>query len=281
MNEWQVFRQIEYLIRQRKWPGGSTPVFAPASVMTTEAPSESALTSMISPVCLLKTSDGQTDPERKAQPDLEQVGVEVLLMTVNPGDIVGHKALLGGNRPTTATFGQQSSKGRGLLEVQTEMKAALKLLGNTSGVRIQYVSESKIGAMLDEKKRYIAWRTYRYSLWCGDELFYHPCRNLVATTPGGGQVSLTWKIPPDRYDRYRVVLRRAAGATPPASITAGTGVTLSGPLATSVTDTPGAGPFAYALFATYDETNTFKAIAPVASQDQRVSDAVTKAVTVV
>jgi hypothetical protein len=55
----------------------------------------------------------------------------------------------------------------------------------------------------------------------------------------------------NRFDRRQMVLRR--GATLPASATAGTGVTLSGDLATSVVDTPGAGTWYYALFAAYDE----------------------------
>lgn len=274
MNEWQVFRQIEYLIRQRKWPGGSTPVFAPSSVMSTVAPEEGALRTMISPICLLKPSDGQTDPEKQDQPDLEQVGVDICLIVTNPGDAVGHKALLGGNRPTTATFGQRSSKGRGLLEVQTELKAAIRSLNNVSGVRVRYVSQSKIGATLEPKSLYIAWRTYRFNLWCADDLYYHPCRNLKGF-PVESVAALTWKLPPTRYDSYRCVLRRAAGATPPATITDGTNVTLSGPLATFVNDVPGAGTWSYSLFFTYDETNTFNAIAPVASQDQRVSDKVT------
>lgn len=279
MNEWQALRQIEYLIRQRKWPGGSTPVFAPASVLSTVAPNEQAIRTMISPIVLLKPSEGQTDPEKHTQMDLEQDGVEVMLVTVNPGDAVGHKALMGGNRPTGgASFGQQSSKGRGLLEVQTELKAAIKQLNNVSGVKIQFASQSKIGASLDEKSLYIAWRTYRFSLWAADDLHYHPCRNFAATALGGGQVSMTWKIPPTRYDSFRVVLRRAAGAVAPADITSGTGISLSGNLATSKTDTPGAGTFSYALFFTYDETNMFNPSGGTASQDQRVSEAVTKTV---
>lgn len=281
MNEWQAMRQIEYLLRQRKWPGGATPVFAPGSVLSTVAPEEGAIRTMISPIVLLKPMEGQVDPDKKTQLDLEQQGVELMLVTVNPGDVIGHKALLGGNRPSPgATFGQTSSKGRGLLEVQTELKAAVRELNNVNGVRAQYSSQSHIGATIEPKSLYIAWRTYRFTLWCMDDLFYHPCRNFAATALGGGQVSMTWKIPPTRWDSFRVVLRRAAGAVAPASITAGTGIALAGNLSTSKTDTPGAGTFSYALFFTYDETNQFNPSGGVASQDQRVSEAATKTLVV-
>lgn len=86
--------------------------------------------------------------------------------------------------------------------------------------------------------------------------FYHPPR-LFKATGGGGQVSLTWALPPDRFDRLKVVLRRASGATAPTSATDGTGVTLSGDLATSVTDSGlSAGTYSYAIFGGYDETNS-------------------------
>jgi hypothetical protein len=281
MNEWQALRQIEYLIRLHKWTGGSTVVFAPGSVLTTVAPEESSIRTMISPLVLLKPVAGQSDPEKHSQMDLLNQGLEVLLVTLTPGDAIGHKALMGGNRPGAAigtAYGQQSSKNRGLLEVQTELKAAIEGLNNVSGLRIVLNSQSNVGASVDEKRLYVAWRTFRYDLWCADDLFYHPCRNLAATAPGAGQVSLSWKLPPTRYDSFRAVLRRAAGATAPVSITDGTGVALSGNLATSVTDTPGAGTWSYALFFTYDETHGFNQGGGTPSEDQRVSDAVTRTV---
>lgn len=281
MNEWQVMRQVEYLLRQRKWTGGgSTPVFAPGSVLSSVAPEENSLRTMISPIALLKPVDGQSDPEMRDQVDLYKQGMDIQVIVINPGDAIGHKALMGGNRPTTATFGQLSSKGRGLLEVQSEVAVTVRDLTNVNGVRIQLSGVSRPGAQIAPGNMYIAWRSLHFEMWVGQDLFYHPCRNFLATAIGGGQVSMTWKIPPTRWDSYRVILRRAAGSTPPADITSGTGISLSGNLATSKTDTPGAGTFSYSLFFTYDETNTFNAISPLAAQDQRSSDAATKTLVV-
>ena len=79
-------------------------------------------------------------------------------------------------------------------------------------------------------------------------------------------MSLTWANPPSRYDLRRVRLRRAAGSTPPASISAGSEVTLAADLSTSVVDAVAAGTYSYTLFGCYDETNS------PPSADQRFSD---------
>jgi len=97
---------------------------------------------------------------------------------------------------------------------------------------------------------------YVFAATVSYERFYHSCEQFKAADAGSGNASLSWTIPPDRFDRDKVILRRAAGSTPPASATAGTGVTLSGDLATSVTDNPGSGSFAYSLFGAYDESGT-------------------------
>ncbi len=81
----------------------------------------------------------------------------------------------------------------------------------------------------------------------------------------GGTVNLSWALPATRFDTRRVMLRRESGAvigdfTP----TTGTEVTLSGDLATSEADVPGAGTFTYALFFVYDEFGT--------STDERFSE---------
>jgi hypothetical protein len=78
---------------------------------------------------------------------------------------------------------------------------------------------------------------------------------LAGTIPGGGSTVLTWNLPPARYDRNALILRRAAGTTPPASTTAGTGIAV-GALVTTLLNTPGVGTFSYSLFMGYDELNS-------------------------
>lgn len=96
--------------------------------------------------------------------------------------------------------------------------------------------------------------------------------------PPGGDATLAWRVPPDRFDRFRVRLRRAAGATAPATSTDGTNVAIAD-LATGVTDSPGAGEFSYALFGQYDETQG-KDRGGTPATAERDSVSVTRTVTV-
>jgi hypothetical protein len=269
MNIWQALKQLEYLIRLRTWGGSGGTVFP--SVRATSGILEDALRTERVPMVLIAPMDATTDPDGKADDGLLEQRIELTLIMMAPGDALGQKALLGGNRNVASTFGQGVSEGRGLLECETELLAAVKSLNNLHGVRIKLDSVSASGGELDQTTKYTCFRKYQFRLMTSDVAFYHPAHDLVATPLGGGSCSLSWKIPAARWDRYRVILRRAAGSTPPTSITDGIGVTLSGDLATSVTDSPGAGTFSYALFTTYDEINS------PASQDQRVSDAVSRA----
>ena len=112
-----------------------------------------------------------------------------------------------------------------------------------------------------------------------DERFYPPPIRFTAVDATAGNATLAWVNPPDRYDfhssataRGGMILRRAAGSTPPTGPTDGTGITLSGDFAESKTDDPGAGEFSYALFAGYDET--------LDASNDRFSAAATATVTV-
>lgn len=70
-------------------------------------------------------------------------------------------------------------------------------------------------------------------------------------------VTLSWTNPSGRFDLHRIIMRRAAGSTAPATVTDGTGVTLGSDLATSVADTGlAAGTYSYSAFAGYDEINS-------------------------
>lgn len=271
INTWQVLRQIKFLLQQRAWTGSAVRVFGQQSVIVTVAPDEQAVARLVPPIVMLRPLDASVDPQHGEEPDLIHQTVGVRLVVVVPGDALGENALIGANR-----VGQTDSRGRGLLEVEEELFAAIELLNGIDGVKIQNRATGAALATIEEGTgNYICYRDYQFLAVVTADRFYHPASRLAASTPGGGAVSLTWLLPPARYDRFRVILRRAAGSTPPSSPTGGTGVVLSGDLAISVVDTPGAGTFSYALFGSYDETNS------PASVEQRYSAAVTKTVTAV
>ena len=217
------------------------------------------------PLALISPTEAEVDPDYSQEPDLIRQSITVTLVTAVPGDAIGENPIIGANVPD-----RTKSEGRGILELEEELFAAIEFLNTDTGVVIEHAATGAARPSLDDEIGYIVSRDYTFEAWVTADRFYHPCYKLSATG-GSGQVSLTWGLPPDRYDRYRVVLRRASGSTAPSSVTAGTGVTLSGNLATSVTDSGlSAGTYSYALFAQYDETNA------TPSQADRTSSSVTK-----
>ena len=269
MNIYQILRQTKYLIQSQVWSGSSTVVFHPDSIIIVAQDSEiDALDQRpIIPICLISPLDGQSDPQHGEEPDLIQRQIAIALISENYGDPLGQGALIGANRT-----GATDSRGRGVLELEPTL-AAIKKLVVVNGVLISLKEQGIPAAKKDPEDSSYAIQAFNFEAWCTSQATYQAPRKL-ATRPRTGQVDLTWQVPPDRFDRYRVVLRRAAGSTPPATITDGTGVTLSGNLATSVSDTGLAvGTYSYSLFATYDDFSATPAT------DLWASDPVTVTVT--
>lgn len=245
MNPWQISRQLKHLLLARKWPGvgGETVLGA---VRVTQALSENALKELRLPCALIRIGDSSADDEN---PGLLAQNFDITVVAAVAGDEVGERALIGANRPDA----ELSSKGRGLLEIEEQVLETVRQLLNINGIRVAERHRSDPAVAIVGDIGYTLSRDYRLEAICTDQKFYHPATLFAGSDLGGGNVSLTWTLPPDRYDRNDVILRRAAGAVPPATETSGTGVTLSGPLATSVTDAPGAGVFSYSIFGGYDE----------------------------
>jgi hypothetical protein len=174
---------------------------------------------------------------------------------------------MGANRPD-----ENTSLGRGLLEVDERVLNAVAKLTDANGITLQHSHSGAAASQLDAENRYIIQRDYYFEGVVTQQRTYPAPRFLIGTA-GIGSVTLSWTLPPDRFDRLRIVVRRAAGTTAPTSPTAGTGVTLSGDLATTVINSAAAGTYSYAVFAAYDE---YGAAAPNA-----YSDPVTKTLTIV
>lgn len=248
MNVWQVEKQLRYLLRARLWQeAGGVVVFG--SVHITNTLTEKAVSTLRTPFVLIQTGGSTADPER---PGYVHQEIPLILCVGMFGDQFGESAMIGANRPTTGV--PTASQGRGLLEVEEELLGTVRQVQETSGVKIVSRSKSSAEALIIANRHDVYARSYNLEADCTDQRYYHPPLRLAATG-GVGSVSLTWSLPPDRYDRRQILLRRAVGATPPASSTAGTGVTLGGLLATSVSDGGLApGTYSYAIFCGYDET---------------------------
>lgn len=263
MTPWQVLKQIDYLLGAEAWDESPTEkVFA--AVKMTPGLSPEAQVELRAPFVLLNVEDAEMDEDEPRQM-LQRFSA--MLVVSSGQDAIGEAALVGGSRGG----GQGSSKGRGILEIEEKLIDTIAKLDQTSGVRLRLLAKGAVAAAVTDEGEYFASRTYTFEGICTVERHYHPALRFAATV-AGPNVSLSWVLPPDRWDRKRMVLRRASGSTPPASATAGTGVTLSGDLATSVTDAPGSGTWSYALFAGYDETSS--------GSPERYSASATKTVTV-
>jgi hypothetical protein len=269
MNTWQCLNQLRYLLRAAVWSGSSTKVFANESVIISASPAPNFLESARCPLVILRPMEGQVDPEFDEEHELMDRKIAATLITAITGDAgLGENAIMGANK----TGGQSASEGHGLLEMEECLFTAIRHLQENSGIILQHLAASAAAVQpveLTGGVRYINMAEYTFDLLTTTFRYYPPCTQFDAAGASAGTVNLSWAVPGARYDLLKVILRRASGATPPATPTAGTGVTLASVLATSVTDTPGAGTWSYALFSAYDETNATPTTA------DRYSDAVT------
>ena len=240
MDELQTIRQIAYVLRSRVWTSGAEPVFHRDSVVEQAGMTWEAARELPPPFALLGVGNGDVDDQN---PLVCRQEIEIDVGVRSDGSQAPRFALIGGARASELV-----SDGRGILEVQRELFAAVAYLNSAGGIRIQYKGSHKPAPRLEADSAYWAIRTYRFEAIITNSLFYHPPDNLESSVSGAVN-TLTWTLPPDRFDRYKVILRRASGATAPASVSDGTGVTLASNLATTVDDSPGAGQWSYSLFA--------------------------------
>ena len=241
MNDWQLARQFKYLAMDRIWPGGEKVL---GDCRVTPMTSEDAFGLLTFPYFLINLEDASADP---ANPGLfEQVLSGILGVSV-AGDQFGETALLGGVRSN----GILGSGGRGLLEVQEEVFEALALLTGADGVNATCTYKSGVAAAIVEDIGYVTQRAFRFECLATLARYYHAPQNLVKSTD-----DLTWTLPPERFDRFKVHLRKNLTTTPPTSATDGTEVVLASNLATSVTDAV-VGTVSYAIFCEYDEVADF------------------------
>lgn len=246
MTPWQFAMQLRHQLLQLTWNDGGRVLNS--VVITAGAQSADALlTGIQTPAALIKPGAAQGDDEH---PNLFTQSWDLWLIVSGYGDSIGQSAIIGDQR----TGGIDSSEGRGLLEIEELLRAEL---GEAyAGLRAYMRTARAASTVADKADGYfVAYRSYALEGLATATRRYDPCSKLVATG-GSGAVSLTWSLPPARFDRLRVILRRgtAPGDPAPTSYEGGTGVALASPLATSVTDSGlSAGTYNYALFAAYDD----------------------------
>ncbi len=170
MNTWQSIRQMQYLIRARKWTGSSNVVFAPKSVIIAVGSTEEMAEKSRFPMAVIRPGGETSDPDF---PDYIDQEVGVRLATTQAGDAHGEFALVGGHRTS-----QTKSVGRGLLEVEEELFAAIELLNTGDGIVIQLKAKSAV-QLQQVDAQFMIFRDYLFSLRTTADRFYHAVMNLV------------------------------------------------------------------------------------------------------
>ena len=160
----------------------------------------------------------------------------------------GEPAVSGGTR----TSGIGSSVGRGVLEVEARVRAAIHAA--RLGVRFRVSSGSGIDPRDAPGPGVVAQSSFRVTASrVPVEPFYHP-PILPVASGGFGSASLAWTSPPTRFDRFGIMVRRLAGFNLPTTTTGDQIVApSSGAGVTSYLDSPAAGTYSYGIWAAYDE----------------------------
>lgn len=245
MNQWQIAQQIKYLLEQRKWDDNVSNTVVFGKVVVSSMSMEDLIRNApIVPFAAIRMGPQTHDNDF---PELVLDGgidVEIAVRVAN--DPFGQSDLIGGVR-----LDLTKSQGRGIGEVIAEVHGAIKRNDNETGISLFSRNASDTNTLVIGRHNYFS-KTVEVSSKGGVSRFFHPAREL-ANSSG----TLSWILPPDRFDRKRVVLRYASGSTPPSSPTAGSSATLAADLSTSYvhgTDGQGSGTFSYALFGAYDYT---------------------------
>ena len=250
MDRRQSERQILYLLRSALWAVDPLVVTSPSAVLTdafaSSRPADELLALRGAPFAVLRPDGDDADQDQPGR--YSSARHEVQVVVSGQGHPAAQDALLGANRASLIV-----SPGAGADQVAGRLEELYAtLVASTHGVQGRLArTRPPVTAGVDAQAVVVP-----FDLEILDETAgrtYATAQRFRATG-GAGQIALAWSLPPDRFDRLRVVLRRASGSTPPATPSDGSPVTLSGDLATSVTDSGlAAGTYAYALFAAYDD----------------------------
>lgn len=245
MNSGQILRAVKKHLEARAWDvGAGETVFGGVVITgrTTQAAVELGF-----PLVELRVLGETPDPEH---PQVVTAELEVALSVWNESDQLGEFAFAGGALPN----GIGSSDGKGLLQVEGQLKAAIAKLGRSQGVRVVAFTGDGSEGTIVEQSGYVAQRTYRLRAIATAEETFPAADWFKAAAAGSGNVTLTWRALTTRFDFYRVTINRKAGSSAPTSATDATATTVYSGALSTFSDSPGAGTFSYAIWVQYDDT---------------------------
>lgn len=158
---------------------------------------------------------------------VEEATWELTLVVVATADRFGEAAVIGAQRLSLGT-----TTGRGLEQVETELVRSLSDMTTTVVLKPRHASAARVDALAGTV---VVARTYEVIAYrIPAESVYASARRILWTT---NTTTLSWRLPPLRYDLFSLMVRRIAGSTAPTIVTSGTLV----PLPSAPTIGPGVG----------------------------------------
>lgn len=266
MSPWQAEKQLAYLAAAQVYADSPGSRVLAATAISAK-PARELVGELSSPFAVVTFVDGVTDRDQSERYTSATLSVEVAVE--NWSDPYGTGAAAGGS---VESFG--SSGGRGVDDVLGELRNLLGPFTDSTHGFAGWASATDRVETIDG----VTWAFRKIVVTvtnASSARFYQPPRNVAGIAPGGGVASLSWTLPPDRFDRLTTVVRRSAsGGSAPATVTDGTSVTLATSTTASATGlTPGT--YAFSFFAAYDDL----AATPTAAQHYSSPVSITLAVT--
>ena len=253
----QVLKQLRHMAALATVPvSGGTAIFAPRSIIVvSHAIDEITLAETVMPTLLI-TPMGYETPHPGARV-IHRATFELVIIVNNRFDSYGEAQLLGASRASAT-----SSVGMGSIEIADALDrdgGAFRKTGSEVGLGIVAFTPRSAGpkSLGEFGADHLAAYEVEIIVFHGnDSSTYNPPTAFAGVAAGGGNVTLTWTHPGNRFDHGGVMVRRAPGATAPATSSSGTLVGNFARSSSGTTDSPGVGTFSYSLWAIYDpDTN--------------------------
>lgn len=248
MSPLQVIKQIRYLLRTATWSESPAQVVLGTSVYVTQGWDDEADNPVRLPFAVLALG-----PQTADQHDPHLLTQEIILVTATSvhGDPLGEHSLIGGPGATTGRWGK--SEGRGLLDLETALLTSIGRMTGADGCPILVTHGSAPAPEKMGEDVHLVHRQYVLQVVCTRQDEYPAPQNLVVNVTTPGQATLTWDLPPARFDRYAMVVNRASGSTAPTSPTAGTAVVVGASDTSVVVSGLSAGVHSFAVWMSYDD----------------------------
>lgn len=249
MNAHQAIQLLRARLREVAWADGAQDlVFGERGVRITAGSPELGVLLDELPLPFALVQLGASDPD-EFDSRLNRQEFAIFYACSVEQDPVGEGAIIGGARPD----GLGGSRGAGLLEVEQRVLEQVRRIKQSDGLTLRATRRTATGGVGIDAIGYLAYRSIVVEALLTDAASYPAPSEAAAADQTGGVARLTWTDPPSRFDLVHVRIRRAAGATPPATVSAGDAVADVAIGAETYDDDPGAGEFSYSLFAGYDD----------------------------